>query len=199
LSDDERARLFVALDLPAAARDALLGWRSDALADVPGLRLLAPEALHMTLCFLGWRWVSEIDDIAGSTCDVARGASVSGLELAEPIWLPPRRPRALGVQVLDHDGSLGRLQAAQSDALQAGGWYVPEARPFLPHVTVARVVKGARVRAVSLPGPPATALVPGAAVTLYRSRLGAGGARYEPLSTIPVGSGGGGARSGGAG
>jgi 2'-5' RNA ligase len=44
----ERTRLFVALDLPSAARAALERWRSTALRDVEGLRLVAPEALHAT-------------------------------------------------------------------------------------------------------------------------------------------------------
>jgi 2'-5' RNA ligase len=87
----------------------------------------------------------------------------------------------VAARVEDPDGSLGRLQASLSDGLQAGGWYAPENRPFLAHVTVARVVSGSRVRAVALSAPPAVTVGAGAAVTLYRSRLGPGGARYEAL------------------
>src|SRR4051812_43448416 len=46
-----RARLFVALDLPADARAALVTWRGT--LEHPDLRLVSPEALHVTLVFLG--------------------------------------------------------------------------------------------------------------------------------------------------
>ena len=78
-----------------------------------------------------------------------------------------------------------RAQAALSRALESGGWYVPEKRRFLAHVTVARVRKGARVRREELP-PPAADALRGSTVTLYRSRLGAGGARYEPLYSVEL-------------
>ena len=74
------------------------------------------------------------------------------LAVGEPLWLPPRRPRVLAVALEDPDGALGRTQTAVSSALAAGGWYVPETRPFLAHVTVARVRKGARAwRRAQLP------------------------------------------------
>ena len=76
-----------------------------------------------------------------------------------------------------------------SRALVAGGWYAPESRPFRAHVTVARVARGARMRKVSLSSPPSDD-VHGSRVTLFRSRLGAAGARYEPLGTVSLGSGG---------
>jgi RNA 2',3'-cyclic 3'-phosphodiesterase len=71
--------------------------------------------------------------------------------------------------------------------LRAGGWYVPEQRPFLAHVTVARVARGARIRREVLPPPPPDA-VTASTVTLYRSRLERGGARYEPLASVALGS-----------
>jgi ketosteroid isomerase-like protein len=81
------------------------------------------------------------------------------------------------------------VQSALSDALHAGGWYIPETRPFLAHVTVARVARDARrAPAVELSPVPPLAFA-GERVTLFRSRLGAGGARYEPLGSVVLGSG----------
>jgi 2'-5' RNA ligase len=71
--------------------------------------------------------------------------------------------------------------------LQTGGWYLPEARPFLAHTTVARVAKDARVRREGLEAPPPLAFDAGT-VSLYRSRLGPGGARYEALRTVELGA-----------
>jgi len=179
----ERARLFVALDLPRSAREALADWRTAALRAVDGLRVLPPDALHVTLCFLGWRPVNEIDAIGGACAGTLTEVTAPTLAFKEPVWLPARRPRVVTVRLADPSGGLERIQATVSAALSEGGWYAPEARPFLPHVTVARVAGSARVRPAQLE-PPDAAGFQGAAVTLYRSRLERAGARYEALRTI---------------
>jgi 2'-5' RNA ligase len=75
------------------------------------------------------------------------------------------------------------VQGAVSVALEAGGWYRPEKRPFWPHVTLARVKRGER-RVSPLPGDPAPPGAPFEAreLTLYRSTLRPQGALYEPLA-----------------
>ena len=180
----ERVRLFVALDLPKAARDALLGWRSGQPA-LEELRLMGADALHATLCFLGWRSAEEADPIAAACEAALRGLARPSLALGESLWLPPRRPRVLAVRLEDPAGALGLLQASVSDTLSRGGWYVPEKRPYLAHVTVARVPGRARVRATELP-PPARLEFSAPTVTLYRSRLERGGAQYELLARIEL-------------
>lgn len=181
----ERVRLFVALELPGAVRDEVVAWCRRALRDSEGLRPLASAALHVTLCFLGWRWESELDAIAGA-CELLAGTRAMRLKLGEPVWLPPRRPRVLAVELLDASGGLREVQSQLSATLCAGGWYTPEIRPFLAHVTVARARREARLRAVDL-SPPEGLEFDGSEVVLYRSRLGAGGARYEPLHRVVLG------------
>jgi RNA 2',3'-cyclic 3'-phosphodiesterase len=183
---DERARLFAALELPSEARDALVEWRSRALSDVSGLRMVRPEDLHATLCFLGSRPAREIDEIAAA-CGVVAGEPVVATRFGEPVWLPRRRPRVLAVELEDRDGALARLQATLSSALVAGAWYAPESRPFLAHATVARVAKDARIKSPRLSPLPAIELHC-SQVTLYRSRLSPSGARYEPLQVVELGS-----------
>ena len=190
-SAEERARLFVALELPVSARDILARWRAAALREIPVLRPVPLEHLHVTLCFLGSRPIHEIDAITAA-CGVAAGEPAVSSRLGEALWLPVRRPRVLAVRLEDGSGALSRLQAALSGALARGGWYTPESRPFLAHVTVARVAKDTRIRAPGLEGPPAVA-VRCSRVTLYRSRLGSGGARYEPLEVVKLASAPGGA------
>ena len=64
----------------------------------------------------------------------------------------------------------------------AGAGFEPEKRAFRPHVTVARVPRGTRIQTrEELPQPPPVEF-PGAALTLYRSRLSREGARYEALA-----------------
>lgn len=178
-----KARLFVALELPQAVVAALVAWRAPLLRSLPALRALAPEALHVTLCFIGWRPPDAIAPIGAAVerCAPACGG-VTALTLGEPLWLPRGRPRVLALGLEDGRGQLAALQAQVAAALAASGWYEPEARPYLPHVTVARVRRGETVsRRPALPPLPAMAFG-GAAVVLYRSHLQQSGARYERLS-----------------
>jgi 2'-5' RNA ligase len=186
MSGDERARLFVALELPDPVRAALVGWRPSDRR----LRLVDPLALHVTLCFLGWRLQREVDEILAA-CEVVGGSPAAALALAEALWLPPRRPRVLAVRLADDGARLAAVQSELSSSLQAGGWYVPETRPFLAHVTVARVPRDVRrMRAPELAPPPELAFA-GNRVTLYRSRPGSAGARYEALGSVVLASAGG--------
>jgi RNA 2',3'-cyclic 3'-phosphodiesterase len=170
-------RLFVALELPRAARDALVAFR-DAVADPEVWRPVAPEALHLTLAFLGRRPaedVAAIDEILYSAAGPA-----PRLVLSDGLLLPPRRPRVLCAALSDPDGTLAALQSRVSEGLEAAGVYTPEKRPFRAHATVARLRPRARP-----PRSIAEALNPlefhGEALTLFASRLHPHGARYEPL------------------
>ena len=177
-----KARLFVALDLPEDIREALSAWQHHELGALPELRPVAPESLHVTLCFLGWRDLGEVGRIG----ELAVGAacSVRSIELGEAVWLPRRAPRALAVEVHDAGGACAALQGAVSDVLAASGFYERETRPFFPHVTVGRVRgrRAGRGLGRRVPPPPPPLRFDGAAVTLYRSRPTAGGAAYEPLA-----------------
>lgn len=175
-------RLFVALELPRPVVEALVAWRAPLLRELDGLRPLAPAALHATLCFLGWRPQEAVEPLSAlvEACVGGRGG-VAGLALGAPLWLPRRRPRALALALADRHGQLAALQAELAERLAADGWYEPEGRPYLPHVTLARVRGGGgAARGVALPSAPAL-VFDGAAVTLYRSRPQPDGTRYEPL------------------
>jgi 2'-5' RNA ligase len=186
---DERVRLFVALTLPAAVRSALGQWRDGVLRSVAGLRPVASDALHVTLCFLGSRPVGDIDAIAVACASVAGRFDATPLRVGETAWLPARRPRVLGVALEDASGSLGRVQAELSRVLADGGWYAPEERPFFPHVTVARVRKETRLRAEAVAPAPRLEFA-GTELVLMRSRVASTGARYEALAHAVLGSGG---------
>ena len=167
-------RLFVALELPGSVVEALAGWAR--AAERPGLRLLPPESLHVTLAFLGERPDEEADDIGAAV--QACAAPVPGLRLSDPAWLG--RGSALSLDLEDDAGACAAVQSCVSDALSALGAYTPELRPFRPHVTVARVRRGARVSRKLPPGPAPSAFA-GTALTLFQSLLSPKGARYRAL------------------
>ncbi len=190
------ARLFVALDLPVTVHTELARWARRAAADARAggghLRLLAPENLHVTLHFLGARPVSEIDAIA-QTLTGAALLPVGELSLGAPLWLPPRRPRALAVEV--HDDAEESLHALHSElvrALAAVCRLDPRTPPaagrhhrFRPHVTVARLrPREAPLERVLSATPQISFLPP--SVTLFRSWLTPTEARYERLASEPL-------------
>jgi RNA 2',3'-cyclic 3'-phosphodiesterase len=172
-------RLFVAVALPDEVRSALADWRprDDALRPVD------PDHLHVTLCFLGWRDDSAVRRIGDAAMACAR--ALPAVAVGGARWLPPRRPRVLAVELDDAEGELGALQARVSDAMVDAAGYVPEKRPFLPHVTVARVRRGARAPRGEPPEPPGLRFTP-AALILYRSHMRREGARYEALASAPL-------------
>jgi 2'-5' RNA ligase len=175
-------RLFVALELPDAARSALVAFRH-AAADPEVWRPVADEALHLTLAFLGRRPARDVTVVSSILRDAAGAAP--RLALAAGLLLPPRRARVLCASLEDPDGTLADLQSRVSDELGAAGVYVPEKRPFRPHVTVARLRPRARApRSVSQSPEPLE--FAGGPLTLFESRLHPRGARYEPLTRVSL-------------
>jgi RNA 2',3'-cyclic 3'-phosphodiesterase len=201
MSRGATARLFVAVDPPASVREELAVWARDAALrsglQLPAgagrpLRLLEPEALHLTLSFLGSRPVGEIEAIGSALGACA--AQVGELSVGAPLWLPPRRPRALAVEIHDEAGGLARLHEAVTGAIAAATGWEPERRRFRAHITVARMRAGAAADRRSsrgeslLPATPQRCFTP-TSVVLYRSWLSPAGAAYEALAAcdlIPV-------------
>jgi 2'-5' RNA ligase len=159
---------------------------------------VAAAALHVTLCFLGDQRVEEIGAIARacaaglSDSDIPTPAwpvlslAAPVLSLAAPRLLGPRRARVLAVVLEDSRQALAVIQRRLAKCLSAGGWYEPESRPYLAHVTVARARRDYRAPAVpAYPAPPALSFE-GTTISLLRSRLGGQGARYERLAALEL-------------
>ena len=104
----------------------------------------------MTLVFLGWQDESAAPKIAEAAFAALPGGPPPRLTPAGVRSLPPRNPRLFALDLDDEGGRASALQAAASAALEAGGWYRPEKRPFWPHLTLARVKRGER-RVAPLP------------------------------------------------
>lgn len=209
MSRGATARLFVALEPPAAVREALGEWAREVAAGMRAgadaalrarageLRPLGVHTLHLTLCFLGSRPVTEIDALAAALAPCADHSFE--LALGAPLWLPPRHPRSLAVEVRDSSGELERMQRQLERALCDLSDWQPERRRFRAHITVARVrgrqarprVRGAHRDGIGLPGADGEATLPATpplsftaeTVTLYRSWLLPAGAAYEALAS----------------
>ena len=181
-----KQRLFLALDLPAETRESFVAWQHDAFSGHSrSIRLVPPEALHVTLVFLGHRAEDPIGVVAETAFRrVPRVAP--DLESLGVRPVPPRRTRLWAIDLADHGGRAAAVQAAMEEALVERGLYEPEKRPFWPHITVARLRSGARAPKVEVPAPAARFTADRA--VLYRSHLSPKGARYEALSTVSLGA-----------
>jgi RNA 2',3'-cyclic 3'-phosphodiesterase len=195
MSRKATARLFVAVDPPEVVREQLATWAlGAALASglrpengaSGALRPLQAQALHLTLCFMGSRPTHEIEAI-GSALDATAGY-VGELSVGAPLWLPPKRPRALAVEIHDDAGELGRLHQAVAQAISETTGWKPERRRFKAHITLVRVRARGREAESSiagqfeLPVTPRLCFIP-ESITLYRSRLAPAGAVYDALAT----------------
>jgi 2'-5' RNA ligase len=211
----------VAVDPPATVCDELAAWTRAALGGLRGLdaeparaggfgkvRLLAPETMHVTLHFLGERPVGEVDAIADAL-RACRAALDHQLSLGAPLWLPPRRPRALALAVHDRDGELERLHDDVREALSQTIDWPAERRRYRAHVTVARLTpasgkrerrrrrdpsareasEAARAEVVepALPATPQLSFAP-CEIVLYRSWLSPQGASYEAVAACTLGA-----------
>jgi RNA 2',3'-cyclic 3'-phosphodiesterase len=183
--------MFLALDLPEDARDDLVRWRDELLSSRTDVRPVRPEALHVTLVFLGWQDDSAADRIAEAAFGDLPDGAPPRLTATGVKPVPPRDARLFALDLDDQDGRATALQAAMSAALEAGGWYRPEKRPFWPHITLARVKRGERrvPAPPDRPAPPAEAFE-ASVLTLYRSTLRPQGALYEPLRRTVAGDAG---------
>lgn len=179
----EAGRLFLAVPLAEAVRRDL----AEALrahGSLPG-RPVPPESWHLTLRFLG---------------DTARAAlervleEVDAARLGAPFALRfggygafPRAGRAAVVWLGVEEGAepLAALAAAVEDAVRRAG-FPPEGRPFRAHLTLSRLRPPAPVDDLLARLPPFPRSMSVHEVVLYRSHLGGGPARYEPVERFPL-------------
>jgi RNA 2',3'-cyclic 3'-phosphodiesterase len=173
---DERLRLFLALRLPEEALDELERWRRAELRDI---RLVPREHLHVTLAFLGHRPAEELGIVVGALREAASGEG--------EIRLTPsryRETRTVSMVVLDdEEGRAAAFASGLHERLEQLGVYRREARPWLPHVTLARF----RVRPHLRPKPPRQRTFVPSDAAAYLSRLRPGGAEYRVLESVALG------------
>jgi 2'-5' RNA ligase len=178
------ARLFVALDLPPAAAEAV----ARLCAGLPAARWSNPAQLHLTLRFLAAVPEQEVAGLSDRLQLVRRSAFSLALRgvgvFPEPGGRRP--PRVLWVG-LTPEAPLHTLKGAIDEALALGP---DEDRVFRPHLTLARFREA--------PGPAlapylaahatfATAPWTADAFVLYRSTLGSHGAHHQVLRRYPLG------------
>lgn len=202
-------RLFIAVEPPESVRRKLAAMqtvlgrpdpREEAAGQRPGgrpapasgMKWVAPEAIHLTLQFLGA--VPE-ENVARITAELAAAATASRpliLQLKGAGGFPnARRPRVLWAGLAGDVEPLTALVQDLGRRLAPLG-YPPEERPFSPHFTLgrARDPRGAPGFGGALAQLAAERGVAWRAVDvcLFRSHLSPTGAQYEVLARAPLGA-----------
>jgi 2'-5' RNA ligase len=185
-------RLFIALKLPPATIVALeaLQQQLQQRGRQP-VKWVAPEAMHLTLVFLGDVEAERSAAIVAALRQASQHdtAAAQALLRLGPAGAFPnaRRPQTLWVGVAGDTPRLARVQQAVTQALEPLG-FAPEERPFRAHLTLGRVRRDAtpQQRAAlgaaleKLPVPVVEAWPMGAPI-LFESILTRDGALYKRI------------------
>jgi 2'-5' RNA ligase len=182
-------RLFIALPLPpeiATSAAALL-------PQLRGLRAVKPDLLHLTLAFIGRVPDEQLEAVIAATREAAAGHEAFAATLATAGRFPlTGRPHVVWLGLTDGATESATLAAVVRAALTRHG--IPfDAKPFRPHVTLARVkddVDGPEARDIGA----AVAKLAFAplhyrvdAVLPIESVLSSKGPRYTPRATVRLG------------
>jgi RNA 2',3'-cyclic 3'-phosphodiesterase len=171
-------RVFVAAPLPPDVRFAL----NERIAElsIPG-RVAPPENWHVTLRFLDTidqvtyeRFLSELERVRET---FSFPASLHGFGA----FPNPRKATVFWAGIGSGAGELALLNEVVEDAAIASG-LLPEERPFHPHLTLARIRPPVDLR--DLVDEELDLSWRCDRVVVYRSHLGRGPARYEPLDSV---------------
>ena len=177
-------RLFLGVAVDDEVRYALVAFLEDQAGPLPG-KPVPPENWHLTLRFLG------------ATEEPARDRVVGFLDeqpLVEPFTLGftglgafprPGRATVLWLGVERGADELANLAATCEEAARAAGFEAEE-RPFHAHLTLSRIRPWQDVNPVVDRVPPFPARQPVERITLYRSMLGGGPARYEVVDEVEL-------------
>ena len=183
-------RLFLALDGPGAVRSACAQMQRRLRADCRGWRWIDPQAIHLTLRFLGE--TDDDQDRRGRSAwrEAAAGFGPLRLRLGGVGRFPARGPARvlwLGVRARDPavERALHDLARRLEQAAVALG-YPAERRRFRPHLTLARARRGERPNEPpQVPGSEAEVETSFTELVLFQSELRPEGARYTVLERFP--------------
>jgi 2'-5' RNA ligase len=186
-------RVFCAVELPAEVQERAADHIADLRSRMPQVRAgwAHSERLHITMKFLGEIEQERVDALSGAAARAARTLSPFHFIIEGAGAFPPRGlPRVLWLGVKDDSASLNRLQLNLENECEGAG-FAREARPFHPHLTIARLRRpeGARrLAALHQAKGFAPIAVSVNDLIVMRSQLGPGGSRYTELARHRLGT-----------
>jgi 2'-5' RNA ligase len=137
---DQIIRSFIAIELPEAVKTGLQQLQTElTLPQYSFVKCVAPEGIHLTLKFLGNIPAKKVSDITGVMVQASQGVNPFQLQLTEVGAFPNlKRPRVVWVGIKGEVDKLVGWQQRLDNGLVPLG-FAKEARPFSPHLTLARL------------------------------------------------------------
>jgi 2'-5' RNA ligase len=177
-----RVRAFFGLPVPEAQREELDAFLGKSAAIAPEFRWTPAANLHLTVRFIG----SVESSVAEGIADRLAEHPPAGFELElgdVGTFKRGRMVRVVWLEVKAGADSARELAAlVEAECVRAG--LAPEARPFQPHLTLARARARDGAGLPALPNRPQLPPWRAGELILYRSRLGRAGSVYEPLRRL---------------
>jgi RNA 2',3'-cyclic 3'-phosphodiesterase len=184
----ETYRLFIAVEVSPEVKAELATAQGRLRRGGAPVKWVAPEALHMTLHFLGETDVALLPQLGAALSEALAGATAIRPRLVGAGAFPNlRRPNVIWAGIDGATAALERIQAATGTALEALG--LPrEIRPFRAHLTLGRVRREATPAQLEQLGEAVRSLPPFAPlswdvdrVVLFRSELRPAGPIYSEI------------------
>lgn len=136
----EQIRSFIAIELPDEVKRGLARLRRELESDEHTfIKWVDPDAIHLTLKFLGNIVSKQVAEIGKAMEEAAQGIPPFHLGLSRLGAFPDmKQPRVLWIGIGGELDKLSGLQRNVDSALAPLG-FATEDRPFAPHLTLARI------------------------------------------------------------
>jgi 2'-5' RNA ligase len=175
-------RLFIAIELSDEVKEILSGLRSE----IPGVRWVPSEQMHLTLLFLGEIAQDQLETL----CNALAAISINPFTLTfdrTGCFPRPASPRVLWAGV-ERQEVLERLVRLVSEASSACGIQTEE-RSFSPHITMGRIKEPTSCNVANFINRPVNdrkLSVQVRSFILYKSSLTQQGAIHEVVREFPL-------------
>jgi 2'-5' RNA ligase len=182
-------RLFVAVNLPDSLKKTLADLQRELKGIPADAKWVGARNLHLTVQFLGDVSGEQVPEIVFALQEAARGISPFTLDIARTGVFPgTERARVFWAGVGGELPVFSLLHRRVQGTLAPLG-FIPEKRPFSPHLTLARLrsPRGADLlleKARVLPGAGKFGTFRVESVDLMQSELDRSGAKYSCLAGV---------------
>lgn len=181
----KKNRVFWGIGLDTAVREQLI-IATEAIKKSlqhASIKWLLPENFHLTLRFIGEATPELISQCLALVKLRLKDAKVFEIVLNEIQWFPRQRPHVIACMVSLNE-ELARLYHFLEEICQLCGLEA-ESRPYVPHITLARIKTAQHIYSNELIKNIAT-VQPVSEIILYKSKQHDGASYYRPLERISL-------------
>ena len=187
MAEQEQWRVFCAIDFPQVIREEVMAHSLRLRRAVPDSQASWSrlDNIHLTIKFLGETPQSRVELLSRAAANATEGHGSFPIRVGGSGVFPTRGdPKVLWIGIEDLKGRLAELYMRLEDECAKAG-FKEDARPFHPHLTVARLRKPRHARTLAsahkgMEFEPVEITV--SELLVIRSKLSSEGSRYTVIS-----------------